>query len=199
MQARKKPPFMRRLFGEISFVLEGDVAAADALGDGLSARAGGELGHQGTDVEFHGVFGDVETPGDFLVADALGEELEDFLFAGREHGVLPNLFGGHRKDDEAGGGRFESGADFDGRRAGAEYAAGALVDELVGGLVGKHDYRDRRRLLRDVVPITVGKEDVCTFSRFCHRQAKFFLEERAQSSFDNRGSSADLNSGHLRR
>ena len=61
--------------------LEQNQAAADARGDSFGAGGSAKFAKDGADVKFGGVIGNVELKGDFLVAEAGGEHLEDFFFA----------------------------------------------------------------------------------------------------------------------
>jgi len=61
--------------------LEQDEAAANAQGDGFSARGCTELAQDRSDVEFCGVIGDVEAAGDLFVTQACSQHLQDFAFA----------------------------------------------------------------------------------------------------------------------
>jgi hypothetical protein len=61
--------------------LEQDKAAANAQGDGFSARGCAKLAQDRGDVEFCGVIGDVEAGGDLFVTQAGSQHLQDFAFA----------------------------------------------------------------------------------------------------------------------
>lgn len=104
---------------------------AEADGDGFGAGAGSEFAHDGGDVEFDGVLGDVEAGGDFFVAESVGEEAEDFGFAWGEGFEGEAGFVGCGRDedglgvvgvknDEPGGGGLDSGLEFFGGGIGGE-------------------------------------------------------------------------------
>jgi hypothetical protein len=63
------------------FTSEKDQAAANAEGNGFGAAGGAELAEDGGDVKLDGVLRDVQLCGDFLVAKATGEHLENFALA----------------------------------------------------------------------------------------------------------------------
>ncbi len=73
--------------GEKSLILvtgSRDEAEFFAKLDGLSAAFGAELVKNTAGVGLHGVFADEELFGDFAVAEALGDEFQDFQFAGSD-------------------------------------------------------------------------------------------------------------------
>ena len=114
---RRLKPAPQDLF---SWGLEEDEAAADAEGDGFGAGGGAEFAKDRGYVELGGVFGDGEAGGDFFVAKATGEHLEDFaLAAGERFGEVVERGGDRRgsreecgdvggmDEDEAGDGGIE--------------------------------------------------------------------------------------------
>jgi hypothetical protein len=157
----------------------------EGVGGGLDAVGEVELVEDVVEVAVDGAFGDAELVGDLAVAEALGDEVEDFLLAGAEGIGGPGLGGGvvggvADEGDEAG----ESGGGDDGLAAGdgpdgsedvvdaaglGDVADGAgldgLVDEL--GLVavdGEYDDLDLGQFLLDegggLEPVAAGHLDV---------------------------------------
>ena len=61
-------------------VLQGDISAANALGDGLGARAGIQFGHQGTNMELDSMLGYAQAPGDLFVPHTFSEQAQHFAF-----------------------------------------------------------------------------------------------------------------------
>jgi hypothetical protein len=113
--------------------LEEDQAAADAEGDGFRAAGGAELAENGSDVKLDGVLGDAELGGDFLVAEAAGEHLEDFAFARREgldefvQGTRRHRSGGHGGMDVCGMQHHEPAGD--GLQGGGELVGRSIVGQ----------------------------------------------------------------------
>ncbi len=77
--------------------------------DGLSAAGGTDLVEDAGAVGLDGVFGDEELGGDFAIAEAAGDEGEDFEFA---RGDAEGFLGGGVGSERLGGGRFGGDVDF---------------------------------------------------------------------------------------
>lgn len=126
-------------------------------------------------MKFYSVFGDGEADGDFFVAEAAREHLQDFAFArggrlgefgegarcGLDDGEHRSDFGGMR-DDEASGGGLERGDELLGGNIAGENGADADSESAGGcaglGVIGKYRDRGFRRELRSGDGINDGIE-----------------------------------------
>jgi hypothetical protein len=72
-------------------LLDGDDAAVEGDGDGLGAVATAKLGEDVAGVNAHGAFADGELGGDLFIRLAIGDEFENFEFAGAELGASDSL------------------------------------------------------------------------------------------------------------
>src|SRR5882672_10564909 len=78
--------------------LQFDQAAAEPAADGFGARRSSEFSQNRPDVEFDRVFGNVQMPRNFFVAQAISEQTKDLGFASCERFGHRLIFGASRHE-----------------------------------------------------------------------------------------------------